>query len=473
MNWFTDDRDEQASLLGDEAATRTKDREGTVVTGSDAFADDRDHDDQEKTEQAGLFQQESELDGQASLTGGQASQTESEGFFDESDGGGAFDLGFSGPTADTPVSAFEDDVMLDVNGGRDERELTGTGLSPEDFEMPPEPRFGKDTTPSESEKASIAADLADVQAEESRRLRISDVEQNVAAAESAGVLTPDGPNGDSEHAPEGLFSPEGAQETGAKTEITFGSRTAANEARESIPDEARTGRYDGRHKTVEVFDERLGERRLNRLSRRAADSRRAEAEKSGQASLTDAEKERIDFSSLGVFEARSIKGIMQSEGVDDWTSYVDETLSVEEHRQVAKRASRDEVGARMDSRDTEGARLGREADAFAKEQRGLEDHAIKGAEAGEQEAVETLVVELGWDRSEARALAQATDDPKERGELVRAAIVRAKSHGRFMTEPAPAPNSAGMRKPSTGRYVGNDFEEPDIGRRESGQFTRI
>lgn len=480
--WF-DDRDEQMSLLGDEEATRTDHREGQTVTGSEAFADDRDRNEESITEQAGLFQQEEELDGQASLTGGTASRTESSGFFDGGDGNGnGFDFGFEdfGPTSRTPVATeeFDDDIVVDVNGGRDKRQFAGTGLSPEDFELDFSTSFRTAEDRGMSDGSVIAEDLAEVQTEESRRQRIEGIEANISMAESEGVLTPDGPNGDAEHAPDDLFRPNGngGRNGGRRqtTEIEFGSRAAANAAREAISEGASTGRYDGRHKTIEVDDGKISERQLNRLSRRAADSRRAEAEKAGQRQLTEAEKDRLDFSEISVVETRSIKGVMQSEGVDDWTSFVDPTLSVEEHRSIAERASRDEIGARMDDTETEADRIGREADAFAAEQRGLEDHAIKGAKAGEQEAINVLVDELGWDRTQAKSLAQATDDPRERKQIVETAIMRAKSHGRFMTEPVPAPNSPGMRKATTGRYVGNDFEDAQVGRlRKSGQFTRI
>ena len=52
-------------------------------------------------------------------------------------------------------------------------------------------------------------------------------------------------------------------------------------------------------------------------------------------------------------------------------------------------------------------------------------------------------------------------------------ILRATSNGRFLDDPPePAPGAPGFRKASTGRFVGNEFEDPGIERRgDNGQFT--
>jgi len=77
-NPFVDDRDQQGTLEVGEEAARTEGREGSIM-GSESFADDRDGG-SDAGEQFNLFAEEEELDGQASLGGGQATR-ESEGFF--------------------------------------------------------------------------------------------------------------------------------------------------------------------------------------------------------------------------------------------------------------------------------------------------------------------------------------------------------------------------------------------------------
>jgi|GEM_PF-5015825 len=52
-------------------------------------------------------------------------------------------------------------------------------------------------------------------------------------------------------------------------------------------------------------------------------------------------------------------------------------------------------------------------------------------------------------------------------------MVRARSHGRMLPgDPEPAPNANGKRKRSTGRFAGNEFDDPGIGRdAKSGEFV--
>ncbi|DAC85294.1 putative viral structural protein [Haloterrigena jeotgali icosahedral virus 1] len=65
---------------------------------------------------------------------------------------------------------------------------------------------------------------------------------------------------------------------------------------------------------------------------------RAERDGTSQLPLEEDERDAIDFSEgrASVPWARSIKAIMRAEGVDDWLSHLDPTLSVDEHREVAK-----------------------------------------------------------------------------------------------------------------------------------------
>lgn len=111
--------------------------------------------------------------------------------------------------------------------------------------------------------------------------------------------------------------------------VEMHSRAAANEFRDEWP-EAVTGRYDRRHKTVELVDD-VGDR-----PRQEAAARREAPDGPGQMELSDHERDRIDFSSgrANVPWARSIKALAAEAGVDDWTSHVDPTLTVDEHREV-------------------------------------------------------------------------------------------------------------------------------------------
>ena len=258
-----------------------------------------------------------------------------------------------------------------------------------------------------------------------------------------------------------------------KEAVEFGRRESAQQAREILPNDALTDKFDGRHKTVEFQPDKVPEAKLNRVSGIAADSKDHRESKPGQVPLTDAERQQIDFTETTVPEARSAKGIFMNEGVDDFKSFFDETLTVDEHREIAKQAARDSQGKRMDSQDTP---VEREARAFRRSQEELKEHAIKGARMGEEEAIRTLIDEIGMSPERARSFAQQADSPEERAQLVKTAIGRAKANGRFLRmRPDPAPNSPGMRKQSTGRYIGDEVVRADPGAEikrdpETGEF---
>lgn len=79
----------------------------------------------------------------------------------------------------------------------------------------------------------------------------------------------------------------------------------------------------------------------------AAAGRSERGGRGGQAELTDHERESIGFSRTTVPHARSVKGLMIEQGVDDWLAYYDHMLSVDEYREIAERAVRDEHGDRL------------------------------------------------------------------------------------------------------------------------------
>ena len=77
---------------------------------------------------------------------------------------------------------------------------------------------------------------------------------------------------------------------------------------------------------------------VDEITAEAADGRSERAEQYGQASVTEAERGRIDFTRTNVLAARSAKAIALGKGVDDWTAYFDPELTVDEHRGVYESA---------------------------------------------------------------------------------------------------------------------------------------
>jgi len=571
-NPWTDDRAKQDTLLGDEAATRTADRSGETVTGSESFADDRDErargSGTDSGEQANLFTETEELENQQSLGGGTATveqtgiveeiEQDSETFEHET---GTLDDGLEPERLETEVlpdrlpSGYELTGVDESGSGRvreaDYRresdipgvdsevirvqEIQGSFAVYEETEdggdNRPRPRgsFGDDfdgalekaeriagdrsresgddrerlEIPARAAEAGITATrLAERRADDLDSDRLKSVREDLAELRDDGgvlelssetlsefneAIAEFGADASPSQRPQGFDVLENTvfgilsgdeseesdtEERGETVEIEFGRRSAANEARDTLPDEALTGRYDGRHKTVEIRADAVDERTLNRVSGMAADSKAHEEQKAGQVALDRREREELDFTETSVPEARSVKGVMLAEGVDDWMAHFDPTLTVDEHRDIAKRAARDDEGKRMDSGDSA---LEREARARRREADELETFARKGAKAGEQEAIETLVGELGWDREDARALAQSTDDPRVRRDVLDTVVARALANGRFLREPPErAPNSPSKyRNPGTGHFVGDKIDtSPGIGRDPAdGQFV--
>jgi len=119
----------------------------------------------------------------------------------------------------------------------------------------------------------------------------------------------------------------------------------------------------------------------------------------GQVPLTDAERDRIDFSKEGVNVpyARSIKALAQKHGVSDWTAHFDSSLTVDEHRQVMRESGREGGGARCepDERDAE-----RQANAAATEQEEGCNHAHDHCEHGDPDACEYLQNACGYSEDE-------------------------------------------------------------------------
>jgi len=435
---WTDNRARQSSLLEDDEALRTRGRSGEAVTGSSEFVDDRAGGGADRGEQADLFTEREEMGGQQSLGGGTATRTSENAMLEEE------------------IDADRGPIDLEV------QEPIGTpeveALSVEAFAMEAEegsPTFDEDTghlDPTPGFEVYGPTSRRPLPPEETDRGFSHETAENVVKA--------------------GYADPEtGEVDLGPETEtIEFGSRPAANKALDELPEEAVVD-PDRRTKTVEVKSYALADSKLDRISGMAADSKAYEEEKVGQAELSRRERKEIDFTATSIPHARSAKAIMLDAGVDDWTAFYDPTLTVDEHRELADRAARDERGRRMDSEESV---VEKEARAHRRAAGELEQHAIAGAEAGEEEAIETLV-ELGWSPDDARGLAEAADTDRERAAILDVAISRAVSNGRFTRQPpAKAPGAPSKyRQPTSGRFLGNAIDRsPGIGRDPAdGQFV--
>jgi len=627
-NPFLDDRDRQASLFGDTDATRTMDRSGGTVTGSDSFVDDRDGDGMDAGEQAGLFTQTEDMDDQAAIGGGTASQTE-EGFFGDGGGGGgsnappagaletAIDT-FAAETPDkTPAvrrSVDPGDLGARVEGdptpllqtATDRRLFRGAVRGREGFRQVArdkggegrvgeiesafvgftQDQFGGNTGDDSNRQAAAPALVRRASAEpavslfdrgtsggdssrppagdvldsgpgptaemvgtglapgdtriaqeterQSRRRRTGDrpddLAEQLAAQRAAPTVTrpaatpaaslfdtggeqtdddnpllidqeidSDGEMGfvedqdsDRMQAGDGSREQRGMMGGDTTTEtLEFERRELANAVRDDLPAGALAETDDRRRTTVQVDASALSDRQLNRLAGQAADAGSFEDDKTGQVPLTEAERSRIDFTETTVPEARAAKGVFAAEGVDDFVSFFDETLTVDENRDIASRASRDEQGKQMDAGDTTRQRAAR---AFRSAEQNRLGNIVTGAKRGSDDAVDALVDEVGSDEdavnvlmaeggvseSQARGIIGLADTPAQRDALVETNLIRLRSSGRFNSDPTvDAPAAPGQRAPANGRFVGtpsNIIRPPDPGAEikrdpQSGQFV--
>ncbi|NLV14410.1 hypothetical protein [Haloarcula argentinensis] len=182
--------------------------------------------------------------------------------------------------------------------------------------------------------------------------------------------------------------------------IEYGSKDAADAARERHSEYLCTD-DDRRLKTVAWAETGTPEWVLEQERLEAADSRDDGGDEGGQVALSGSERNRIDFSDgrASVLHARSVKGIAQSEGVEDWVSYYDPTLTVDEHREVMEQASR-ESGKRSadETADEKAARAARSA------QSNQCNHARGHCENGDSEACEFLQQTCGYSDDEVQQL---------------------------------------------------------------------
>ena len=185
------------------------------------------------------------------------------------------------------------------------------------------------------------------------------------------------------------------------TEAEFASRVVANEVRDDLVD-----RYgedvlalddDRRSTVVRVAED--APRAAGRLAQQEAKDDRDRAKTFGQADLTDAEKDRLDFSERPIFHAKASKAVIQNAGIDDWTSVYDSQIEDPAAFEEIAEQNRDSIqGERLDNETVNVSISREEADSR------LERRAIDGAEDGVDEAADQLREEFGYTDSQIEEL---------------------------------------------------------------------
>ena len=492
-NWLVDDRDRQASLDVGEAAARTDGRESSLM-GSDAFADERSGS-ADAGEQFNLFAEEETIDGQASLGGGEATR-QSEGFFGSGDSSSGL-FGVSDTGEPEPILSTDERHRA----GMEPEQIFGAEETPRGFDvsLSPEEAFeGVGATSSraiggfnanrggETDRFERETAPPGMIAREPRRVD-PEIESNISAASAEGVLSPD-PNGDAQHAPDGLFGPSnGGGSTPGKRQVDVQSLDSAGEIRDRYAEYLHPDDHRGRTTVQFVGDVPDG---VVRQARAAADETAAERARSQTAPLTDDERDRI--SAAGGFSQsrttanwRSAKGVFEREGLTDQfhdaigsiADFDDPIEGAEDWVAQHKQSAIGGVGA-MDVGEEDIQQRQRAGRAAAREQQSLEASAIEGAKRGHEEAVEALVFEAGWDRQDAEALGQEVEDPAssmtepEFQRIVDAEIKRSRSSGRFAAPPTREGPPGVNRRRTSGRFISSPLADADIGRdTETGRFT--
>ena len=185
------------------------------------------------------------------------------------------------------------------------------------------------------------------------------------------------------------------------TTADFASKIVANEVRDKLVD-----RYgadvldptdDRRTTLVQVSED--APPAASRLAEQEARDDRDRSKTFGQADLTDAEKDRLDFSERPIFHAKASKAVIQNAGVDDWTSVYDSQVEDPAAFEEIAEQNRDSIqGERLDNETVNVSISREEADSR------LERRAIDGAEDGVDEAADQLREEFGYTDSQIEEL---------------------------------------------------------------------
>ncbi|USZ73248.1 hypothetical protein [Natronosalvus halobius] len=184
--------------------------------------------------------------------------------------------------------------------------------------------------------------------------------------------------------------------------IEFGSKSAADAFRNEH--EGHLGSHDDRRLKTVAISSSAPDWVLEEATIEAASGRSDRGSRGGQVKLTDHERESIDFTRTSIPHARSVKGLMIETGVDDWLAYYDHTLSVDEHREVAERATRDERGARMDAGADVDERLAAAEGARGEQCEQARDYC---EDEGDDDACQFLQEACGFDEDDIQTLLEA------------------------------------------------------------------
>jgi hypothetical protein len=191
-------------------------------------------------------------------------------------------------------------------------------------------------------------------------------------------------------------------------EIEFGTKSGADAARDEHADYICPVDDDRRLKTVAFVDD-TPDRIRDQLEAGAQTGRTERGEGSGQADLTDEEKNRIGpfTGSNNYLKAASVKALLRDNGVSDWEAWYDKNLSVDEHRSsVLPEAKKAGGGDRIEN---DGPDL--DAAARAEKAAGSQcDHARDHCEHGDPGACEFLTESCGLEEEEVSAL--LSDEPR-------------------------------------------------------------
>ena len=185
------------------------------------------------------------------------------------------------------------------------------------------------------------------------------------------------------------------------TNADFASKIVANEVRDKLVD-----RYgadvldptdDRRTTLVQVSED--APPAASRLAEQEARDDRDRSKTFGQADLTDAEKDRLDFSERPIFHAKASKAVIQNAGIDDWTSVYDSQVEDPAAFEEIAEQNRDSIqGERLDNETVNVSISREEADSR------LERRAIAAAEDGVDEAADQLREEFGYTDSQIEEL---------------------------------------------------------------------
>jgi len=193
----------------------------------------------------------------------------------------------------------------------------------------------------------------------------------------------------------------------------FGSKDAADAFRDEYADYVCPIDDDKRLKTVAVVSDAPDW--LHDRASVGAGAGRAEHGGPGQVELTKTEKNRLGpfTGSNNILKARSAKAIFLDHGVDDWTSYYDPDLTVDEHRELAERAREEGGGRRLDAEDDAADHLDRAEAAMGEECEHARDH----CEHGDPDACEFLHDACGMSDDEVAAILDDQEGDPAKGDL--------------------------------------------------------